>query len=924
MNISLLPLMLAVLFSTRQVTVTATTATANGFPRDVVEAEDLHFDIKSSKPQIRHYGKIHAGTVMAKATKFQSHSDGDAQENENNIQKRLVAYDLDPILPPYDHDVVYGQLMIQLQAEEKLHDGNENDSDSDSDSNSAIIEDIGEDSPRESSVEGDQIDTSSSGNQETDIDQRETISADNTEDSIDEVEDPKILTDIQVGNEFLEVEANEAINTKITKLATNSIKDQDDSEGDTAPDIEERLSNEPNELGEYARTGDKEVIESLELHPNDTLDSKATDRIHNKESNTIEQTEQTGEKRIDQESPEDTMEERTDALFESSDESVIIDGDTIDVEEQEEYVAKEEYVATVDTVMEDDVGSNEIIDISVAEDKPMDQNEDEVESIDDPATIIPELDRNDFEDPSSLVFDETESPKYIVEQTPVGADKEEHIIVAKQEKVANENTVYLGEGDAAEGLTIQNSDADSIVSIEDHQEAEGVNDKTPTDVQADEVETAGDSADSNDGDRIEFLQDQRDANIVNVEEGSEEVTTSTDTAQSEGKSADTDAKQATVDNRIATKTDESLPTIEVEQAVLAEIPDGQEYSTDNVNDDATMSEENNVEISSSAADTVKDEAVNKAIAEEGFDMTDQVEGSEGVENTAAELGDHADDNANDKDVDKVDPAILEESNAIISETATDTEDEEPTNEALSENVFETLESLDSETETVEMSENTQIVTDASIDTNLEDFVTIEEAGAINDEELIEKEPQQFQAISKPTANDEFVRGLDDLHKFLEEVDPPDELDVGASGLSLEDVFKQQGVTIIKIRVEKGVAQIKKSLKTLKKNSQKQWNNFKESLDDNFDINVDEMAVSVVEKLEGPYQNVKKFFSENKGKLDGVMKTVDKIVSKAKTMLSRIGIFDSDDDYDYSDEDDDLQINDSDLAEMRKKLMERYS
>lgn len=120
MNISLLPLMLAVLFSTRQVTVTASTATANGFPRDVVEAEDLHFDIDYSKPQIRHYGKIHAGTVMAKATKFQSHSDGDAQENENNIQKRLVAYDLDPILPPYDHDNVYGQLMIQLQAEVRL------------------------------------------------------------------------------------------------------------------------------------------------------------------------------------------------------------------------------------------------------------------------------------------------------------------------------------------------------------------------------------------------------------------------------------------------------------------------------------------------------------------------------------------------------------------------------------------------------------------------------------------------------------------------------------------------------------------------------------------------------------------------------------------------------------------------------------
>ena len=55
-----------------------------------------------------------------------------------------------------------------------------------------------------------------------------------------------------------------------------------------------------------------------------------------------------------------------------------------------------------------------------------------------------------------------------------------------------------------------------------------------------------------------------------------------------------------------------------------------------------------------------------------------------------------------------------------------------------------------------------------------------------------------------SANHEFVAGLDDIHKFFEDVDPPDELDPGAGGYSLEEVIKSQGIQIIKTRLNKGI------------------------------------------------------------------------------------------------------------------------
>jgi hypothetical protein len=54
-----------------------------------------------------------------------------------------------------------------------------------------------------------------------------------------------------------------------------------------------------------------------------------------------------------------------------------------------------------------------------------------------------------------------------------------------------------------------------------------------------------------------------------------------------------------------------------------------------------------------------------------------------------------------------------------------------------------------------------------------------------------------------SVNTEFVDGLDDIDKFLEEVDPPDELDVGAAGSSIQEVLIGQSVQIVIKRTKLG-------------------------------------------------------------------------------------------------------------------------
>ena len=909
-NVSALPIMavwVAVLFSSAQCHQVA----ANGFPRDVVEDEDLHFDINSSKPQIRHFGRIHAGSTMAKVTKFQSESD--------DIQKRLVAYDLDPILPPYDK--VYEQLVVKR--EEKVKDEDENET--------STLEEEQESFGDSSAVEG-QIDDK----QAEERDKNEIAGI--VESANDVILEERDLMKIQVDDEqseegdSIEKSTDDANDTNGND--TSELTSAEENDGDVITIIDEELEEVESLEGE-AESSEEEIITSLQSEPLISSEFK-TDAVES----SIESNDAIDESSTGEESSEDASietQESPDESKESSDELVSADEISIDAE------AKEESEEIVDTVDEEELDSGEVTDTSDVEKSEDYQQEEVIESLADPPKVVPESDTNGSEEPSTdyeVAGDSVETLDSNVEEVAIseisateeGTPQEEEETVDPISSIVQEDLDSLeigdetgvGDNEEEEEVTIEikeiaaDASADNTVIVEDnaiedvgtntsasnevHQEAERVDHDTDIHIEAietDKYDGLADNIDSNEGEDTPVVVD---ANAEEPVEGSDQITSASHLEQAE------DVK----DNADVKKHEEEIIDDGLEQSEEEEI-DGNVFNSEEVviDMDVQQSEEESPD-AVDAAETVDSDSLVDRASEEEVEATEVTEAQSDNSEVPTDY-----ESINDEE-----PA-LDESNVEEIESSPVIYEEEPGEEAAPEDATGTSSSVDSESGQDELSEDSQDLEGAS--------TIIGNDGDTDDTEIEmnEQEPQQIPSIPKPTANEQFVNGLDDLYKIFEEVDPPDELDVGASGLSMEEVFKQQGVTIIKMRVQKGVEQVKKSLATLKKKGRKQWSTFKEALDDKFDFNVDEMAVSVVERLEEPYQKTKVFFSENRGKFDGLTKALDKVVTKAKSILSRIGIIDSDDDYDYDDEDDDssfegLQINDDDRAEMRKKLMERYS
>ena len=66
-----------------------------------------------------------------------------------------------------------------------------------------------------------------------------------------------------------------------------------------------------------------------------------------------------------------------------------------------------------------------------------------------------------------------------------------------------------------------------------------------------------------------------------------------------------------------------------------------------------------------------------------------------------------------------------------------------------------------------------------------------------------------------SVNSEFVDGLDDIDKFFQCVDPPDELDVGAAGSSIQEVLMGQSTQILLKRMKLGLQFIKRRFAKVK-------------------------------------------------------------------------------------------------------------
>lgn len=87
--------------------------------------------------------------------------------------------------------------------------------------------------------------------------------------------------------------------------------------------------------------------------------------------------------------------------------------------------------------------------------------------------------------------------------------------------------------------------------------------------------------------------------------------------------------------------------------------------------------------------------------------------------------------------------------------------------------------------------------------------TLDPEIASSNESLVYDQLSEMKAPK--SVNTEFVEGLDDIDKFLEEVEPPDELDVGAAGSSIQEVLVGQGAQILTKHVTIILTRIKESL-----------------------------------------------------------------------------------------------------------------
>ena len=202
-----------------------------------------------------------------------------------------------------------------------------------------------------------------------------------------------------------------------------------------------------------------------------------------------------------------------------------------------------------------------------------------------------------------------------------------------------------------------------------------------------------------------------------------------------------------------------------------------------------------------------------------------------------------------------------------------------------------------------VSEHTQLHEDeyyvGSVENDANDSL-LEETEDSHPESL---EEEQLPPIKQTSVNDEFVSGLDDLDKFMEEVDPPDELDVGAGGLSIQEIILGQGAQIIKTRVRKGLHQ----LKQMQRQTKDRFDDTKKVLD---------------ERVENALIAIKETKSEGGNLRKAVILVVHKIIHHVKELMDDLGINVGGNSGNDEDQYSPIVIDDDEIAEMRRKLMER--
>jgi hypothetical protein len=193
----------------------------------------------------------------------------------------------------------------------------------------------------------------------------------------------------------------------------------------------------------------------------------------------------------------------------------------------------------------------------------------------------------------------------------------------------------------------------------------------------------------------------------------------------------------------------------------------------------------------------------------------------------------------------------------------------------------------------------------TMDAIFEDFIEVEvedsSASSSNDSGSSTSTPDSDNNNNK-VHSDDFVEGLDDIDKFFEGVDPPEELDVGgASGLSMQEVIMGKGRQILFKKVHQILQGVRKLYSSLHSKVNKQISQLKDRFADK-DGRKDDRRTSSSSSNK-PFDNLKQtannLWVTGKDRFEQLVDWVDAVLDN---------IFDKDDD----DDDDDTILMDDGL------------
>ncbi len=996
----------------------STFSQANGFAnlkyiQDDIEEVDVNFDIESSKPQIRHYNHVQAGSVMAKTIKLASEN----EDGEEEIQRRLVAYDLDPLMPPYDDAL--DQLIVKIKRTEvdiegediENRDGGNQSAEpiDESATGEAIVEDKVELSADEENIPQPMF-TAEASNEETDHqetsleeesqyevkadgstevisnDQQVTEEMDTGSDAA--VEDDEIVEEIVQIDESVEdrsIDSEENIDPSDDIDVEQPHDDSEVSQDDEDEDESEKLKileevmpvtdengNESSERGEGSDIGaivqeptveeHKEVfsLTILDEEPiagNDIVDIAADeedvevtlsslDAVEeplNSEETTLENVEQEKEGEVSSEEVDIDEVPEEDAVDDTVEAEGVADESDSIVEDKED--STEQTLQSDEPIVgTDDVDSNDTEVEGLELDTDLDETNDSIAdngggSFKDADfdvdmkenTVESDLKHDSIDDivvtTSEDISDESEASTEVDEDDAGTPD-----VAADVEDIAESIEEYESAGEASSSIDVEDIESSEEEFIDDaeanevdatlHQSSESIDeemigepieehefDDTPnTDADKGRLSDGETTVEPIDGQ----IQDDKDVfSEVENEVVEDETSQDTDDINAEEMSS-IDVSEEGSDDENAVPDHVPDKALDIDEVAIDKIPTEKNESGGDASGTQAEDEENSGESEEVISAEFEEDLPYLDLEQDP--KSDEVDIVQNVNNLEEEES-VGEDNVNEEET--VDELMITTKPEI---TAGSTDVKGEISKANAAHEIDDMGETIYEEETSDSPKDAEYISSSEDDDGLSEEYGYEEESPENKEDKI-----PIPSTPKSNANDEFVYGLNDLHKFIEEVDPPDELDIGAGGLSIQEVFVGQGVEIIKTRVVKGVAQVKKSFRTLKTKGREKWNGFKEFVDDNFDLNIDEAALTLVEKLEIPYQNVKDFLNENEDKVERVKRVVGDMISKARSFITNL--LDGDDYYEEDEEDldfGDFVINDDDMAEMRRKLMERYS